>query len=74
MQKLFCMQCDEKVFFNLKEEEFIIKVKEEDFPVFGKRAFCSNCDEELFHLEHDSANQKQAFDAYCKKHGVDRVR
>ena len=40
------------------------------YKIDGKRLFCPDCGNELFHREYDEANQRAAFDLYRKETGI----
>lgn len=71
--QLRCLKCMGEVPYIVKEEEFYITVKNEDFLIKGKRAFCKNDGEELLHLDYDKENQEKAFNLYREKYGIVRV-
>ena len=66
--QLWCEQCQERVSYEVREEDFIIRVRNENFNIYGKRAFCLIHGEELFHTEFDKQNQQIAFNLYREKY------
>ncbi|MGG0667730.1 type II TA system antitoxin MqsA family protein [Lederbergia citrisecunda] len=68
--KIYCSKCMEKVPYVVKEEKFILTVRNEKFLIEGKRIYCSIDNEELFHAEFDSENQEKAFNLYREKYNI----
>lgn len=68
--QLWCELCDAKVPYDIKEEEFSVLVRNEEFSIHGKRALCPIHREELFHEEFEKRNQNVAFNLYRNKYGL----
>lgn len=70
MNLLYCHQCGEEREYTEKELSFNYEVRNLDFTIIGKLAYCKVCGEELFHPQYDRDNQKKAFDLYRTQEGI----
>lgn len=70
MEKIFCHLCDHDTEYKVINKEFAYNVRNEEFLIEGKRAYCKIHEIELFHKEFDIQNQRNAFNLYREKHGI----
>ncbi|WP_044640820.1 type II TA system antitoxin MqsA family protein [Risungbinella massiliensis] len=70
MSRLYCHDCNEEVEYELKTGSFPIEVRGKSITVEGTRAFCVNCESELFHPKFDMENQEKAFAQYRTLEGI----
>ncbi|ABO48580.1 hypothetical protein Dred_0030 [Desulforamulus reducens MI-1] len=70
MRNIYCGNCEKEVLGITKEDYFEYPVRNLVYKINGKRLFCPDCGNELFHREYDEANQRAAFDLYRKETGI----
>ncbi|RYD02595.1 hypothetical protein N752_25025 [Desulforamulus aquiferis] len=69
-RNIYCGNCEKEVLGVAKEDNFEYPVRNLVCKINGKRLFCPDCGNELFHREYDEANQRIAFELYRKETGI----
>lgn len=67
---LFCETCNQDRAYTITETQMKYKVKNENFLIVGKKAYCSFCGDEVFDFDIEQENQEKAFHQYRLKHNL----
>ena len=68
--KSYCLVCDKEVNFITKQEIEKCRIKGVEITYVALRAYCPNCDKDLFVPEYEKINRTNRFDEYKKIKGL----
>ena len=71
MKTIFCPNCEQEKQTNIEQREETFTVKGEKISVPAYVLICSNCKNDIFDEELDSANIATAYNEYRKQHSLD---